>query len=137
MSAHLVIGSEKFTDCQGNVHAFCYTSVPVIGGGYLISASEQLYNSDRNGYEFLVESNKSCAPKALRATIRRQLSIKYLSPHEEERGYCLNFNKAEGRIVIDGVVIDGQFIRFEELTKLMQHKIGWKFELTMKEFDDE
>ncbi len=123
---------DKFLDFAGNERLFDYR-VHDIGVGYSVRAIER----KENGYEFQAfsASNPFNALGELRQKIRKRLSTRYL---QEENGHLhLYHDEAKGHVSSHGVVIDGEFITFEQLNSMIQTYEGFLFELKIRDLSEE
>ncbi|WP_321315276.1 hypothetical protein [Halarcobacter sp.] len=119
---------EKFLDFESNERTFEFTIKDVFVGKCITA-------KDLNSlYEFSIcttDDNPAWAIGDLRNKIKNQLSIRYL--HSSNDTYNFSHDKAKGTISSGGVVIDGKFISFDELSSMMQVYEGFSFELTMRD----
>ncbi len=116
---------ETYTDSAGNRREFDVDLFDT-PGGYLATARER----DReHGYEFqaMAEVRPSRALWTLRTKIRKGLAIRYLE--RTEFGWDFTHDEAEGHIELDGLVIDGEFIPFEELARMLAVYEGFRLRL--------
>lgn len=106
-------------------------------GGYLLVAKEEVKKESNNGYQFesYSESNIGVAFASLRKKIKRQLSIRYLEI-SGGKNYPRN-DEMVGRVGYGGVIVDGIFIEFEELSEILQSYEGFQFKLSIFEKTDE
>jgi hypothetical protein len=122
---------EKFLDYEGNKRTFKF-SIHDVFVGKCITAK------DLNSlYEFSIcttDKDPAWAIGNLRSKIKKQLSIRYL--HNLNDTYNFSHDEAKGKISSGGVVIDGKFISFDELSSMLQVYEGFSFELTIKESSD-
>ncbi len=114
---------EAFHDCCGRERRFRIDCL-AHEGGYFLRARES--TKDGAGYEFAAHSGTAAylALAALRATIRRGLSIRYLAGEGEPIGF--SHGTARGYIGDGGVVIDGRLVAFDDLARLLQEHEGWQ-----------
>lgn len=71
----------------------------------------------------------------LRDKIRRGLATRYLSVEQGQRR--LSHDSFKGRIGYGGVVVDGEFISFDELSYMLQTYEGFQISLTIVHIYDE
>lgn len=102
-------------------------------GGFLLIAKEDLNSDDSNGYQFesYSEFNPVLALGKLRKKINKSLSIKYL---EKTNGKLHpKHDELVGRIGYGGVIVEGIFIEFEDVSEMLQTYEGFQFKLTIAE----
>jgi len=123
---------DRFLDFQGRERVFEYT-VHDVGSGYFVKAMERR----EEGYRFaaVCESSPFPALGELRRKIRKRLSMRYL--HKEDGHLGLYHDEAKGHISYEGVVIDGQFVSFDEFVSMIQTYEGFLFELNIRDLSDE
>lgn len=116
---------EEYIDWGGVKRRF---EVDIIStpGGPLAQAVEI---GREDGYEFqaLSESNPARSLGELRGKIRRGLATRYLVGHAGDRSF--SHDRVVGRISHGGVVVDGEFLTFEELGEMLQVYGGFRFDL--------
>ena len=120
--------TESFRDCCGNLRTFDL-DLNVTEGGYFLRATEQ--SRGDGGYRVAAHSETSpyLALGALRAKIRKYLSVRYLT--EEYGRKALSHGTALGFISYGGLIIDGDFIPFEEFVDILQTYEGWELSLNI------
>jgi hypothetical protein len=125
---------EKYVDCSGMERLFEITLKPIIVDGYLVHARE--ITNDKYGYEFSIYSSASPfeALGRLRHKIRRGLSRKYLSKHQEQ--ITFSHDEAVGEIDGDGIIIDGRLVNWHELESILISFSGFQIKLQISEGDD-
>ena len=127
---------DKFLDFAGKERRFEYlvTEIPM---GFVVRAVE----TKENGYEFQAFSATSPfhVLGELRHKIRKRLSTRYLQKEKGLEGSYLHLyhEEAKGHITYGGVVIDGMFIPFDELNRMIQTYEGWMIEIKISELSDE
>lgn len=123
---------DGFLDFEGRKRTFRYT-VLEIGSGYSVKAIER----KEDGYAFSAfsEATPFAALGQLRTKIRKRLSTRYL--HDEDGHLQLYHDEAKGQILYGGVVIDGQFITFDEFVSMLQTYEGFLLELNIRDLSDE
>ena len=123
---------DSFLDFEGKERVFDYL-VHEVGVGYSVRAKER----KENGYLFasFSESSPFNALGELRQKIRKRLSTRYL---QKEHGHHLLYHdEAKGHISMGGVVIDGKFISFQQLTSMLQTYEGFLFDLKIQDMSEE
>ena len=119
---------DKFIDYEGKERYFTY-QVHKTAIGCTVHAVEKV----ENGYEFT--SYSSTDPfnilGELRDKIKTRLSTKYLQ--EKNGKFSFSHDQAIGHISYGGVVIDGKFIPFDELSNMIQTYEGFTFNLKITE----
>ena len=119
---------EKFLDYEGNKRTFKFTIHDVFVGKCITA-------KDLNSlYEFSLcttDENPAWTVGDLRYKIKKQLSIRYL--HNSNDTYDFSHDEAKGRISSGGVIIDGKFISFDEISSMLEVYEGFSFELKIKE----
>jgi hypothetical protein len=123
---------DRFLDFEGRERVFEYM-VHDVGLGYSVRAMER----KEEGYRFAAFSQSSPFPALgeLRRKIRKRLSMRYL--HREDGHLGLYHDEAKGHISYGGVVIDGQFVSFDEFISMIQTYEGFLFELNIRDLSDE
>ena len=123
---------DLFLDYEGKERIFDYL-VHDVSVGYSVRARER----KENGYEFqsFSESSPFNALGQLRQKIRKRLSTRYLQ--RDESHLHLYHDEAKGHISMGGVVVDGEFIPFEQLCSMLQTYEGFMFELKIRDMSDE
>ena len=123
---------DSFLDFEGKERVFDYLVLDV-RVGYSVRAKER----KENGYEFasFSESSPFNALGELRQKIRKRLSTRHL---QKEHGQLhLYHDEAKGHISTGGVVIDGKFISFQQLTSMLQAYEGFLFNLKIQDMSEE
>jgi hypothetical protein len=115
--------TESFRDCCGNLRTFDL-DLHETDGGFFLRATE--ISTGDGGYHIATHSESSpyLALGNLRAKARKYLSVRYLT--EEHGRRALSHDSAHGFISYGGVIIDGEFIPFEELVEMLQTYEGWE-----------
>jgi hypothetical protein len=115
----------KVTDFSGNTRTFALSGLITIG--YTVIAKE--VTTSPHGYEFEATSLSSPyeARNALVQKVRSSLATRHLEP--DHFPSLLN-HLCVGRVEYGGVVVDGQFITWEQFTNMVQTYEGWEFGLT-------
>lgn len=116
-------GTTEFTDFCGNIRTFELSGFITIG--YTIIAKEIGGNP---GYEFEAFSFSSPheAMNKLVDKIRLSLATRNLDPNHFPH---LLAQRCTGRVVGEGVVVDGQLVSWDKLIEMVQSHEGWEFEL--------
>ena len=123
---------DSFLDFEGKERVFDYL-VHDVRVGYSVRAKER----KEDGYEFasFSESSPFNALGELRQKIRKRLSTRYL---QKGQGHLLLYHdEAKGHISTGGVVIDGKFISFQQLTSMLQVYEGFLFYLKIQDMSEE
>lgn len=115
--------TETFRDCCGRLHDFDL-ALTVTDGGFFLRATEQ--GKGDGGYHIAAhsESSQYAALGRLRAKIRKYLATRYLMTENGRR--TLSHDVARAYIGSGGVIIDGEFVDFEEFTGMLQTYEGWE-----------
>lgn len=121
--------AESFEDCCGTERHFDLNLL-VTDGGYFLRAQERTDND--GGYHAAAHSESSpyLALGRLRDKIRLYLSQRYLITENGRRGF--RHLTAEGYVDYGGVVIDGEFLAFDEFSDILQSYEGWEFTLKIR-----
>jgi len=127
---------KTFTDCAGVTHEFLISCNFVKEVGMFTVSADEILDNKKPGYSF--GSFKTNIPHALADLfhkITKRLATKYLSdspiqPH-------LTFDEAVGQIGYGGVIIDGDFLTFEQFCRVLQQYEGFLFELKIKDLSEE
>lgn len=124
-------GKFSAIDFAGKKHVFNLKVSEQDNIGYTIYAIED--TKAEHKYEFQA-SSYSCPHEAyikLITKIRTQLATKQIIKTKD--GFNLINNFAQGRIVENGIMIDGEFFTWQQLMSQMQCYEGWEFELRFKD----
>ena len=99
--------------------------------GYFLRATEKQRPGNQEGFSFGAYSptDPFMALGNLRSKIRQGLATRYLT--EGGYGRTLSHDKLKGTIGYGGVVVDGEFIPFQELVALIDMHEGFQFSLTI------
>lgn len=127
---------ESFPDFTGKQREFV-VKLEAHHRGYFLRATEKQHSSDEEGYSFAAYSptDPFFALGHLRDKIRQGLATRYLTMSGHER--TLSHDRLKGNISYGGVVVDGEFIPFNELWTLLETYEGFQFSLTIADpFDD-
>lgn len=121
---------ESLSDFSGKQREFVI-ELMVQATGYFLRARERRRAGDKGGYEFAAYSPASpfFALGALRDKIRKGMATRYLDTEHGQRG--LSHDRLKGRVSHSGVVVDGQFISFEEFSSILATYEGSQFSLTV------
>lgn len=127
---------EKFEDFKGDTHTFEIHLYKPEVGGYSLIAKEVLEEETSDRYEFRSYSgtSESLAYSKLIKKIQKNLSICYLK--KENGDYILTHDKVKGRIGYNGIVVNGTFIPFEDLTNLIQTYEGFDIKIVIADSSD-
>ncbi|KAF3983031.1 MAG: hypothetical protein HFP81_02430 [Methylococcales symbiont of Hymedesmia sp. n. MRB-2018] len=119
---------DEFIDYEGKKRHFTY-QVNKTAIGCTVYATEKV----ENGYEFSGYSPTDPFDilGELRSKIKKRLSTKYLQ--EQNGEFSFSHDQAIGHISSGGVVIDGKFIPFDDLSNMMQTYEGFTFNLKITE----
>jgi hypothetical protein len=125
--------AESFRDCCGTLREFDLDLL-VTDGGFFLRATEK--GRGDGGYRFAAHSESSpyLALARLREKIPRLLAVRYLMAENGRRG--LSHDAAGGHIGFGGVIVDGEFITFEDFAEMLQTYEGWDFSLTIRSVYD-
>jgi hypothetical protein len=125
---------EEFVDFAGRTRKFNLEQFPV-PSGYGVCAAEEAEGDD--GYVFRAFSTVDPfhALGDLRRRIRKLLSVRHLLERDGE--LSLTHDRLRGRVAYGGVVVDGIFLTFDQLAKLMQTYEGFQFDLKIVDSSDE
>lgn len=126
--------TDHYIDCAG-IERVIEIDAHVVPTGWLLVARE--VGREPHGYEFKALSGISPyhALGDLRAKIRRNLAVKYLSG--EGGDLTLSHDVMRGRIAYDaetgshGILVDGRFLSTEQLERILAGYEGWEFELSI------
>lgn len=127
---------ESFPDFTGKQREFV-VELQAHPNGYFLRATEKRRSSHEEGYSFAAYSptDPFFALGHLRDKIRQGLATRYLTMSEHER--TLSHDRLKGNISYGGVVVDGEFIPFDELWILLETYEGFQFTLTIVDpFED-
>lgn len=99
--------------------------------GYFLRATEKQRSGSEGGYSFAAHSptDPFFALGQLRGKIRQGLATRYLNT--ELHGLSLSHDRLKGHISYGGVVVDGEFIPFDEFCTLLETYEGFQFSLTI------
>ena len=120
---------ETFEDVTGVEKTFVSICTKTVSEfSYSVSAKEK---DKENGYEFAVytDTDPFVALGDLRQKIRRGLSTKFLTNFQGKP--MPRFDELEGRISYGGVVVDGNFISFEDFSEMLQTYEGFNFDIKL------
>lgn len=97
--------------------------------GYDLFVREEA--QQENGYYFKAFSHSSPheALEKLINTVRSELSTRHLEPSSHSGPPTLMCDKARGRVVYCGVVIDGKLISWPDFMRMSSSYEGWEFSL--------
>jgi len=125
---------EQFVDFAGRTRKFTVT-LDELPWGYAVCAVEDVKGKD--GYEFRAFSSLDPfhALADLRKRIPKLLSVRHLI----KRGgrVSLTHDRLRGRVSYGGVVVDGIFLTFKQLARLIQTHEGFQFDLRIVDPSDE
>jgi hypothetical protein len=126
--------TEEFVDFAGRIRTFAIEVFPV-PGGHGVCASEDVEGDD--GYVFRAFSTVDPfhALGVLRGRIRKLLCVRHLV--EKNGRLSLTHDRLRERIAYRGVVVDGIFLTFDELAKLVQTYEGFQFDFKLVDSSDE
>lgn len=118
--------SETFVDCCGKAHEFALELLET-ASGYFVRATERVSGED--GYAFAAhsETDPYLALGRLRGKIHKGLATRYLVAGEPQPR--LGHGVAVGHISYGGVVVDGQYLTFDEFAAILSGHEGWQFKL--------
>ncbi|MDX1401298.1 MAG: hypothetical protein R3245_05195 [Kiloniellales bacterium] len=127
---------ESFPDFSGKQREFV-VELEAQPRGYFLRATERRRSGNDEGYSFAAYSptDPFFALGHLRGKIREGLATRYLTVDGHER--TLSHDKLKGNISYGGVVVDGEFIPFNELWILLETYVGFQFSLTIADPFDE
>lgn len=102
-------------------------------GGYSLIAREILDAESPDGYEFRSYSatSVSLAYTKLRKKINQDLSVRYLK--NEDGQLSLTHDKINGKVGYNGIIVDGDFVPFEDLTDLIQTYEGFNIKIEISD----
>lgn len=120
--------SETFTDCCGQNRQFTI-ELRTTPGGYFLTAKEA--GEPQGGYEFgaYAEADPYIALGRLRDKIRKGLSTRYLIVEYGRR--LPSHNVLKGHVGYGGVIVDGEFVPFDEFVAMVQTFEGHQFLLQL------
>jgi len=123
--------SESFPDFTGKRREFVI-ELEVQSRGYFLRAQEKRRSGEEGGYTFAAYSpvDPFFALGLLRDKIRKGLATRYLLVVEHGRR-TPSHDRLKGHIGYGGVVVDGEFIAFEELCSILDTYEGFQFSLTI------
>lgn len=125
--------SVEFTDFAGRTRRFTIEQYPV-RRGYGVVASEDVEGDDGFVFRAFSAADPFQALGDLHTRIRKLLSIRHLV---EQDGLSLTHDRLRGRIAYGGVVVDGNFLTFDQLAELLQSYEGFQFDLKLVDSSDE
>src|SRR3990172_48965 len=116
--------SETFTDCCGRNRQFTI-ELRTTPGGHFLTAKEA--DKPQGGYEFgaYAEADPYIARGGLRDKMRKGLSSRYLIVEYGRR--LPSHNVLKGHVGYGGVIVDGEFVPFEEFVAMLQTYEGHQF----------
>jgi len=119
---------ETFTDCCGRNRQFTI-ELRTTPGGHFLTAKEA--DKPQGGYEFgaYAEADPYIALGRLRDKIRKGLSTRYLIVEYGRR--LPSHNLLKGHVGYGGVIVDGEFVPFEEFVAMLQTYEGHQFSLQL------
>ncbi|MHB8957335.1 MAG: DUF7713 domain-containing protein [Pirellulaceae bacterium] len=119
--------TEDFVDFAGLIRTFTLEQYPVPGGGYGVTATEDVAVDE--GYVFRAFSviDPFHALGDLRKRIPKLLSIRHLV--ERHGRMTLTHDRLRGHVSYGGIVVDGIFLTFDQLAELIQTYEGFQFDL--------
>lgn len=117
---------ESFVDCRGITREFVIDFSRSDDQRFL-RAVEAVEDEGRYEFAAISETDPFLALGTLRRTIRRELSTRYL--HGEGDDLQLAHDELKGRIAYGGVAIDGRFVNFDELVRLLDVHEGFHFHI--------
>lgn len=126
--------SDEYVDFAGRVRHFTLRLVE-LASGFRLTAIEN--TESENGYQFDTYSRSDVAEALgdMRKKVRRLLSVRHLI--EEDGQLHPTHDRLRGRIGHGGVIIDGTFLAFDELSAMLQTYEGFQFDLTLVEPTDD
>lgn len=117
---------ESYVDCRGIAREFIIDFARDDDQRFL-KAVEAVDSEGRYEFAAMSETDPYLALGKLRQTIRRELSTRYL--HGEGDDLELAHDEMRGRIAYGGVAVDGQFVSFDALLRLLDTYEGFHFQL--------
>ena len=125
---------EKFVDFAGRTRTFT-VKLDELPWGYGLWAIEDVEGD--NGYQFRAFSpvDPFHALGQLRTRIPKLLSVRHLV--KQGGRWSLTHDRLRGRVAYSGVVVDGNFLTFDELAELIQTYEGFQFDLKIADSSDE
>ena len=124
---------ESFVDYRGIAREFIIDFARDDDQRFL-NAVEAVETDGRYEFSAMSDSDPYLALGKLRQIIRRELSTRYL--HGEGRSLELAHDELKGRIGYKGVAVDGQFVSFDDLLRLLQTYEGFHFHLRITDPTD-
>ena len=126
---------EEYIDCSGQKRVFELDLGQVLSPGFLLSARE--ITESEYGYEFSVfaEADPFAGFGRLRRKIRRELSRRYLM-RTDEGGLSMSHDELAGIISDQGLVVDGQLLRWAKLRELILTHEGFHIHLKISGGDE-
>lgn len=122
--------TKDFVDCAGNTRVFNFIWIGTDEDGYHFHATEVTDSLEGYFFEGYSDTNPINAFSETVMKVRKAMSQKFLDPTSEKPS--LLHLEAEGRVSSGGVVIDGRFVSFEDLSELIQTHEGWEFSISFK-----
>jgi len=122
---------EKFLDYEGNERIFKFTIQDVCVGKCIMAKDLGSF------YKFSIcttDNDFSWAIGDLRSKINKKLSTRYLQKINNE--YTFSHDEIEGDIDSKGIVIDGNFISFNDFSSMLEVYEGSSFKLEIKDSND-
>jgi hypothetical protein len=126
--------TEQFVDFSGQTRKFII-KLDQLPLGYVVSAVEDAEGDDGYVFKALSPVDAFQALADLRKRIPRLLSVRHLAKRDGR--WSLTHDRLRGRIASGGVVVDGIFLTFDELDKLLQTYEGFQFDLKIVDASEE
>ena len=126
---------ESFPDFSGERREFVI-ELEIQSRGYFLRANERRTDGEA-GYTFgaYAPGDPFFARGQLRDRIRRGLATRYLIVEHGRR--ALSHDRLKGTIGFGGVIVDGEFITFQEFCSILDTYEGFQFSLTTADPYDE
>lgn len=128
---------EVMEDFAGRKRTFVINVYTPPIGGYQMVAEEVVEDSSDDGYVFETysESSLTLAYGKLKGKMKKGLSTRYL---EKSMGtYFPRHDEMAGTITYGGVVVDGIFLDFEDVSKILEAHEGFQFKLSIVEASED
>ena len=124
---------EKFVDFAGRTRMFT-VKLDELPWGYGLWAIEDVEGDD--GYQFRAFSpvDPFHALGQLRAKIPKLLLVRHLV--KQDGRWSLTHDRLRGCVSSGGIVVDGNFLTFDELAELIQTYEGFQFDLKIADSSD-
>ena len=127
---------ESFQDFTGKQREFLI-DLHTQERGYFLRANEMHPSDKDGGYSFAAYSptDPFFALGLLRNKIQKGLATRYLFVDQDER--IPGHDRLKGHIGAGGVIVDGEFVPYDELCSILEIYVGFQFSLKIVDPFDE